>query len=303
MQVYTTRGKDMRFRPTGYGVLFGVVVAAMTLGSVNYNNNLGLLLAFLLGGMAMASLLHTYKNLTGLQILSMTARPVFAGETAAYELQVCAETLPNRSISFSFPQSEIVFQDIITRLPRRLSLRIPTDQRGWHNPGPLRIETRYPFGLFRTTAHVAAGVRCLVYPKPMAGPFSAVQNGAPAGSEGEKELPGMDDFKGLQPYLPGEPVEHIYWKAFSRGQGLQIKQFVEPAGTLIVFDWHAVKGASVEHKLSRLCGAVLKAHRFKLFYGLNLPGTSIRPDAGNMHRQQCLKALALFQPSVGQVVS
>lgn len=303
MQVITTRGKDIRIRPTGYGVLFGVVVAAMTLGSVNYNNNLGLLLAFLLGGMAMASLLHTYKNLTGLQIFSVAARPIFAGETAVYELQVCAEALPKRSISFSFLQSEATCQDMITRVPQYLSLSIPVDQRGWHNPGPLRVETRYPFGLFRSIAHVSLGIHCLVYPKPVSGPLAAVQNYASSGSEGGKELPGVDDFKGLQPYLPGEPVEHIYWKAFSRGQGLQIKQFVEPAGTLIVFDWNSIKGVSVEHKLSRLCDAVLKAHRFNLFYGLNLPGKSILPDAGNTHRQNCLKSLALFRTPVSPVIS
>ena len=303
MQAYTIRGKGIRFRPTGYGVLFGVVVAAMTLGSLNYNNNLGLLLAFLLGGMAMASLLYTYKNITGLQLLSMAARPVFAGETAVYELQVCAETLPIRAILFSFQQSEAICQDVITRLPRRLSLRIPADRRGWHNPGPLRVETRYPFGLFRSIKYISPDIHCLVYPKPISGAFAAVQNYALSGSEGGKELPGIDDFKGLQPYLPGEPVEHIYWKAFSRGQGLQIKQFVEPAGTVIVFDWNSIKGANVEHKLSRLCDAVFKAHRFNLFYGLNLPGKSIPPDAGNTHRQNCLKALALFQTSVSPVIS
>jgi uncharacterized protein (DUF58 family) len=298
MQAYTIRGKGIRFRPTGYGVLFGVVVTTMTLGSLNYNNNLGLLLAFLLGGMAIASLLYTYKNLTGLQILSMAARPVFAGEIAVYELLVRAEVLPNRSISFSFLQSETTYQDIITRLPQRLSLRIPADQRGWHNPGPLRVETQYPFGLFRSVMYISLNIHCLVYPKPISGSFAAVQNDALSGSEGGKELQGMDDFKGLQPYLPGEPVEHIYWKAFSRGQGLQIKQFVEPAGTVIVFDWNSIKGTHVEHKLSRLCDAVLKAHRFNLFYGLNLPGKSIPPDAGNTHRQNCLKALALFKTSV-----
>jgi uncharacterized protein (DUF58 family) len=295
MQTTTTRAKDIRLRPTGYGVLFGVGVAAMALGSLNYNNNLGLLLAFLLGGMSLASLLHTYRNLTGLQILSMAARPVFAGETAVYELQVCAETIPKRSILFSFLQAEAACQDMITRLPRRLSLRIPADHRGRHNPGPLRVETRYPLGLFRSFADISLDVHCLVYPKPIAGAFATVQNYVPAGSEGGKELPGIDDFMGLRPYLPGEPVEHIYWKAFARGQGLQIKQFVETAAALIVFDWNSIEGVSVEYKLSRLCDAVLKAHRFNLFYGLNLPGKSILPDAGNKHRQNCLKALALFR--------
>lgn len=298
MQPLSIRGKNIRFRPTGYGVLFGAVVAAIMLGSLNYNNNLGLLLAFLLGSMAAASLLHSYGNLTGLQIVSAAARPVFAGETTVYELQVRAEALSSRSISFSFQQSEAIFHDMITRSPRRLSFRIPSDQRGWHTPGPLQIETRYPLGLFRLMAQVSLDVRCLVYPKPIPGAIAAVQNFTSSGKEGGKELAGIDDFKGLQPYLPGEPVEHIYWKAFSRGQGLQIKQFVAPAGTTVVFDWHSIKGANAEYKLSRLCDAVVKAHRFNLFYGLSLPGKSILPDTGHAHSRNCLKALALFRTPV-----
>jgi len=294
MQATTVRAKDIRLRPTGYGVLFGAVVAAITLGSLNYNNNLGLLLAFLLSGMALASLLHTRRNLTGLQIFAATARPVFAGETAVYELLVCAEALPGRSVSFSFQQSPAVCQDMITHLPRRLSLRVPANHRGRLDPGPLRLETRYPFGLFRSAVRIALDLGCLVYPKPVAGAFAAAENQARSGSEGGKEVAGMDDFKGLQPYLPGEPLERIYWKAFSRGQGLQIKQFSGTAGAFIVFDWNSIKSAGVENKISLLCDAVLKAHRFKLVYGLNLPGQSIPPAAGNTHRQGCLKALALF---------
>lgn len=289
-----TSGKDIRFRATGYGILFAVIVAAMTLGSLNYNNNLGLLLGFLLGAMALASLLHTHQNIKGLKILSVTARPVFAGETAVYELQVQAGEVPKRSLLFSFQHSETLARDLVADVPQRLLIGLPAPQRGRHDPGPLRIETRYPFGLFRLTAHVPLGVHCLVYPKPAAGPLAAMPHHARSAIRGRKELAGIDDFKGLQPYLPGEPVEHIYWKAYSRGQGLLIKQFVTPAASEVVLDWHAIMGAGVEHRLSRLCDAVLKAHRFNLFYGLNLPGKLIAPDTGNAHRQKCLKALALF---------
>lgn len=295
--VITIDRKHIRCRPTGYGIVFGVIAMAMLLGSMNYNNNLGLLLSFLLAAIALASRSHTRRNLVGLQIAVLRARSVFAGETAVYELEVLATAHFPESVSFSFSQSEKNRLASITALSSHLSLYVPVDRRGWHDPGPLTIETEYPMGLFRAVARVLPGARCLVYPRPVAGFSTGAQTGAAGAGRGGKELPGIDDFAGLQPYLPGEPTEHIYWKAFSRGQGLQMKRFSQTAGERIVFDFDTIHGVSVEGKLSLLCDAVLKAHRLKLLYGLNLPGESIPPDTGSAHYQNCLRALALFQTS------
>ena len=64
--------------PTRYGFVFILVLFAMLLGSMNHNNNLGFLLTFLLSGMALVSILHTYRNMIGLEILSVAATPIFA---------------------------------------------------------------------------------------------------------------------------------------------------------------------------------------------------------------------------------
>ena len=44
--------KKIRIRPTRNGLIFIALVLAMFLGSINYNNNLGFLLTFLLGSLA-----------------------------------------------------------------------------------------------------------------------------------------------------------------------------------------------------------------------------------------------------------
>jgi len=300
MKAHTIRSRQLRLRLTGYGILFMIVLATMVLGSINYNNNLGFLLSFLLGGMATVSLYHTYKNLTGLHILAVTAKPVFAAETAVFEVLVRAENVPRAAICFSFPQSKVTHQNINADMLQRVPIRIVADKRGRFNPGPLWIDTQYPLGLFRCIARVSFDVHCLVYPKPIPAPFVTNTHYIALDGKGEKEIPGIDDFQGLQPYQPGEPIEHIYWKAFSKGQGLQMKYFVETAGTTIVFDWNAMNGLNVEQKLSILCGFVLKAHRFNLAYGLTLPAKTIAPDKGDAHRQACLRALALFRlPATG----
>ena len=295
METQTIRSRHIRFRPTRYGVLFILVLAAMILGSLNYNNNLGFMLSFLLGAMAAVSLLHTYKNLKDLHILSVSARPVFAGEIAVFELQLRADDLPRAAIYFSFYQGQATCRDIGADIIQRVPVRIAANKRGQFDPGMLSMDTHFPLGLFRCSAGVPLGTRCLVYPQPISKPFPAGQiHNSPEG-EGGTEVSGVEDFQGLRPYQSGEPVEHIYWKAFSRGQGLQIKQFADPSGTSVFFDWYGIGGLDVEQKLSILCDNVLKAHRFNLTYGLKLPGTMISPGKGGPHRQVCLSALALFK--------
>jgi len=74
--------------PTGYGILFAILLLLMLLGSINYANNLGFLLTFLLVGLGLVTMLHTWRNLVGLALNSGRATPVFAGEDAYFEIQL-----------------------------------------------------------------------------------------------------------------------------------------------------------------------------------------------------------------------
>jgi len=49
--------------PTRSGIIFGLILMAMLIGSINYNNSLGFLLTFTLVGLGLVSILHTFRNL------------------------------------------------------------------------------------------------------------------------------------------------------------------------------------------------------------------------------------------------
>ena len=107
--------------------------------------------------------------------------------------------------------------------------------------------------------------------------------------------PGVDDFKGLRAYQPGDPLPRIAWKASSRGHGLLTKEFEGLFGRTPVLDWDRIGGPGVEDRLSRLCHLVLTAHNRNLDYQLRIPGFTRGPDRGEEHQHRCLEALALFQ--------
>src|SRR2546422_270240 len=58
----------------------------MLIGSINYNLSLGYVLTFLLAGVGIVSILHTFRNLAHLYVSAGRVAPVFARDTAQFEL-------------------------------------------------------------------------------------------------------------------------------------------------------------------------------------------------------------------------
>ena len=77
--------------PTGFGLFFSLLLLAMWLGALNYNNNPALMLGLLLAGAANTSLLAAHLQLTGLQVSAIDAEPVPAGATLEVRLHVRAD--------------------------------------------------------------------------------------------------------------------------------------------------------------------------------------------------------------------
>jgi uncharacterized protein (DUF58 family) len=105
---------------------------------------------------------------------------------------------------------------------------------------------------------------------------------------------GDEEFQTLRSYKPGDTPRQIAWKALAREKGLLVKEFGAMASTDLWLDYEALRGLGAEDRLSRLTWWVLEAERMQLSYGLKLPGRSIAPSTGALHRGLCLEALALF---------
>ncbi|HAO23420.1 MAG: hypothetical protein BWK80_16170 [Desulfobacteraceae bacterium IS3] len=289
----TLTQKKIYILPTIYGFLFMAVLLAMLMGSVNYNNNLGFLLTFLLGGMAFVSLLHTFRNLSGIQVSSVNTSPAFAGEKAVFGCMIRADNRKRPAVSFHFVGEPEILCDLLPDKDNRINIAAQTRKRGVFKPGTLMISSRYPLGLFQAWSRLPLMIETLVYPAPL--PANLIFSGGvpSADGEGSQKGAGAEDFEGLRNYQPGDPPGHISWKTFSRGQGLFIKSFVGQGGSFMIIDWHSFQEKDTERKLSMLCNMVLKAHNLRIIYGLHLPGQRIEPSSGETHKHQCLRALAL----------
>lgn len=286
--------------PTRYGIIYGIAIFVMLLGSLNYRSNLGLLFTFLFMSLGIVSILHTWRNLLGIELRIATPSPVFAGGTAVFSGQMTAaddKEKPRIQISAGKLTTKTVDVDPGGQNP--FVLRIPAPQRGLIALGRIRISTVFPLGFLRAWSYAETGAGVLVYPRP-AVPTPLVTHPHYVRSEqGDKGI-GADDFVGLRPYRAGDPPRHLDWKAFARERGLVIRQFGGDRAEQVYLDWESLTGLDMEQRLSRLCRMVLDASGEDMRYGLKLPRIRIPPAAGDAHRHRCLAALARFGDTVPQ---
>lgn len=280
--------------PTRHGFVFAVLLFAMLMGSINYASSLGFVLTFLLASMATVSMLHTYRNLAGLQLRAGKAEPVFAGQAVRFQVGVeNPGRLRRYSLGIQRGDTPAALADLKPGKTVFLSMDMPTIRRGRVQPGRFTVFTQYPLGLFRAWSWVNLDMHGLVYPKPEttapAPPSSAHGNaqGKPVAGEG-------DDFDSLRNYRLGDPLRHVAWKAAARTDKLMTKRFQSLADQAVWLDWEAAGNLDTEARLSRLCRWVLEAEATGQRFGLRLPDATVAPGSGEQHKQRCLEALALF---------
>lgn len=280
--------------PTRTGWLFAVVLIAMLIGAINYENNLAYALTFLLASVGVVSILHTYRNLGGLGVRAGQCRPVFAGDVAVFPVAVTNGDAQSRlALEFIPGDGEPRVVDLAPRSTTWIELHQPTMRRGRRPLGRLTICTRFPLGLLRAWSQVQLRQHCVVYPRPEAeAALPPPAGGRGAGSAGAQ---GADDFASLRGYQPGDSLRQVHWKALAREQGLLSKQYSgSGGGSELYFDYASLTAMDGEARLSRLCRWVLDAERAGLRYGLTLPGGTLPIGTGPAHQQQCLEALAFF---------
>ena len=278
--------------PSRRGLGFMVLIALLLLIAFVYNNNLTYLLPFLLASIFFITILHSFKSLSGLTVHPGQCKPVFAGESAVFEIH-----LDNPGTTRRFNVQLALNNTINLNLPpsSKTSARLfsPTHQRGWHRCSTVTISSTFPLGLFRAWSPIRFNLRTLVYPKPSIKEVPFPVNADSSLSQGAVKQ-GADDFYGLQEYQKGDSVKHIHWKAYAKGQGLYSRRYSGEQGSELWLAYEAAGGQDVEERLSQLCRWILDAEKAGFHYGLSLPGFKVSPGIGQTHRTKCLEALALF---------
>lgn len=287
--------------PTRQGVVYGALLVAMLLGSMNYSSSLGFILTFFLASLGFVAMHHTHRNLEGLEIRLGNIAAVFAGNDASIPLLVRNRaTVVRGGIALDDGRATQGIADIQPDETAVMNLKLPTTTRGWFRPRRFGVHTTYPFGLFRAWAWLLPDVAVLVYPAPASNPGALPPPAATESGESELHAAGQDDFSGLRNYAAGDAPRHVAWRASARTDGeLLVKDFRDGGVASRHFDWEMTQGErETEARLSRLCRWIVDAHANGESWGLRLPGRTIPVNNGQAHFHECLRALALYgEPS------
>ena len=212
--------------PSGQGVAFGVAVVLLLLTAINYQNSLAYGLTFLLLSLFIVAILHTYRNLGGLRLTALGALPVFVGEQVCFRVRLEGEGRERRAIGLGWSEQALQYADVRANGAEELLLTLPAERRGWLRPGRLRVESRFPLGLLVAWSWLDLDQAGLVYPRPLPADLPLEGGRADEHDEGLRATgSGADDFQGLRPYQSGDSRRRLHWKAYSRGQGLLVKDF------------------------------------------------------------------------------
>lgn len=279
--------------PTAFGLFYAGLVVTMLLGALNYNNNPALLMALLLAATGLASLITAHLQLAGVQLESVSAEPVHAGQPLLLHLALSTRDRRTRRglrIDCLHARGRI---DLAAGEPGVAVVSLPTEHRGWLNPGRIRLWTTQPLGLARAWAWFWPEMPLLVYPASEAhGPPLPDYSGGGARS---RLQPAGDDVHHLRPYRAGDPLRAIAWKPSARRDLLLVREFEQPLGREIELDWSMLASLPYEHRIARLAHWINLAEREGRRYRLRLPGQPVTASGqGPVHRHLCLRALALL---------
>ncbi|HET6725568.1 MAG TPA: DUF58 domain-containing protein, partial [Gammaproteobacteria bacterium] len=210
--------------PTAQGLLYALSVFAMLLASLNYNNNLGLLLTFLLAGIGIAALYRCQHNLAGLVVHVQPASPAFAGERLEFPVLLHHGGQHRFSISgaiggIATPVDVPAGRGVMTRISQR------THRRGRQPLKRFSLSTTFPLGLFRAWVWIEHDIAGLAWPRPAESPAATGRAPAAADAAAGAYVEGDDDFAGLRAWREGDPIRRVDWHAMARGRGLLTKQF------------------------------------------------------------------------------
>jgi uncharacterized protein (DUF58 family) len=281
--------------PTRFGLLFAALLVVQLLAAINYGNGLAYALTFLLGSLAVVSMLYTHRNLFRLRLAAGTCAPVFAGETAVFRIHVTNDgDTPRYGVAVLHDKKEIARVDIPARGSAEVSLNVPAAQRGYLVMPAVTLTTNFPLGLlYSWSRRVALDQSCLVYPRP-ADPTPLRTRAEVSLEPAAGTRPGGDDYIGTREFRPGDSPRHVDWKAVARGEPWHVKQFGGGYQATVWLDWDTLAGLDAETRLSVLTRWVLEAERTGMLYGLRLPEQTLTPANGAAHQQECLRCLALF---------
>lgn len=295
--------------PTRFGFTYLFFDILLFLLGTNYQNNIILLLSYLLASLFITVMMHSFYNFSQLTFSSKAKQSCFAQQVINFPISITGHKT-HFDINFKFSNPQHFLKEIklaqCSAHTNEILLPWHAKHRGVHTLGRVKVFSEYSLGLFITWSLLDFSHEAIVFPEPKRltdnQQFLTRLNGSDKDNGVYMQATaGGDDFSELKNYILGESQARIAWKQFARGQGKFSKNYQAQQGCLLWLTLSNMPSSDVETKLQFLCFLILEYSKNKQHFGLviDLPASAknsaviqIEPNSGYQHQQNCLIALA-----------
>lgn len=293
----TLTQRNIYIVPSRAGLMFGVVLLLLLVVAINYQLSLGFALTFLLAGSAAASMQMTHGSLRGLTLHLKPLVPAFDGDAAVLEVVVTNPGAARMGVGFGLDLGmrpiPLAYAEIPAQGQVSVHLSWLAPHRGLHQLPVLRVESRYPFGLFRAWTIWRPAGQQWIYPRPESPTPPWPQVEASQGDDRPAARTGSGtEFEGVRAYRRGDTLRQVVWKKAARTGELISREAAGAVQRELVLQWQQAQGLDTEARLARLAAWVVAADAAGHRWGLVLPNAELAPDNGTPHRHAALRALA-----------
>ncbi|KGJ92803.1 DUF58 domain-containing protein [Colwellia psychrerythraea] len=300
--------RNIMIYPTRFGLAYlGFVILVFLLGT-NYQNNIILLLSYLLASLFISVMLHSFYNFSQLRFYSRAKQQGYAEEPLNFSIKIMAKK-NHYDINVHFSDRTLNSQ-IVTLLhckqgEQELTLAYKSSKRGRHNLGRITIYSEYCLGIFKSKTVLNFGHYAIIYPKAkslIAGQYQLSSSHDEASMESfqSSNIVGTDDFSELKSFVRGESRARTAWKQLAKGQGHFSKHYQASTSQLQWLKLSEMPSNNLEIQLAYLSFLIGELSTTNQNFGLDLSAETankamnIQPNSGFKHQQECLTALALY---------
>ncbi|MAD76976.1 MAG: hypothetical protein CML20_19705 [Rheinheimera sp.] len=283
----TLSQKIIYILPSRFGLWYILLLILLYLLGTNYQNNLILLMSYMLVSVLLLALTLAWRNLHHITVSCAPVLTAYATETLMVPVSLQTPD-PKQQIQcyFTSKQQPSVLADV----NMRAMVPLVVEKRGYFPLPRLTIHSYYPFGLFNCKSMLMLDYHFWVFPTPL--PSESAD--ALAENSGNKNQV-AEDYDTIRSYQAGDSLKLMLWKRLARDPANPVVKHA-PSVPLPEPDWitiPAVTGAALELALSKACYTMLQLEQRSKPYGLRIRSKSISPSCGQQHLQRCLRELAL----------
>ena len=276
----TLTRRNLWLVPTAGGIWMFAFWFFLLAGAVNYQNNLGFLMVFLIAAVDLVSIGISFRNLDGQRVTVLTNQWLFANTPGELELEANGTRKTNQ-LAIALDGQHRVSTDKTTN---RFFLPWTPGHRGLHPLPVLEVGSLFPFGWLHVRHKWKNPGQVWVFPEPIDAP-------TPKPVPGDGEQYGIEGEPNLRDYQAGDPLKRVQWKRVNPHQPWPVLMPMS-RGQRDELDYRAYPDASWELCLSFLTAEVLKRRQSGDLFSLRLPDQTLGPDTGEAFTRLCLEALA-----------